>query len=150
MSHISNNYFHVSQISVSGGHALADVGHPVGAVDQHGGHVVLELGIPVHDSSERGCRQREQVAVRVGPHADGTPSTRRPQAGFAEVAAVTERGHYLLATGHQYLDDALVHEVHLRGCGTFAHNRVTCNSKKINHRHFVFSTLNGTGEETTC
>jgi len=139
----------VSQISVSGGHALADVGHPVGAVDQHRGHVVLELGIPVHDPSKRGCRQREQVAVRVGPHADGTPSTGRPQAGLAEVAAVAERGHYLFAIGHQHLDDAFVHEVHFRGCGTFAHDRITCNRKKRNHRHFVFCTLNATGEETT-
>lgn len=47
----------MSQLSVSGDHALVDVGHPVGAVDQHGGHVVLELGIPVHDPGKRGCRQ---------------------------------------------------------------------------------------------
>lgn len=78
----------MSQLRVSGDHALAYVGHPVGAVDQHGGHVVLELRVPVHDLGKRGCRQREQVAVRVGPHADGTSGPRRPQARLAEVAAV--------------------------------------------------------------
>jgi len=77
----------MSQLSVSGDHALTNVSHPVGAVDQHGGHVVLELGIPVHNPGKRGRRQREQVAVRVGPHADGAPGPRCPQARLAEVAA---------------------------------------------------------------
>lgn len=127
----------MSQFSVSGHHALAYVGHPVGTVDQHRGHVVLELGVPVHDHGKRGRRQREQVAVRVGPHADGTPGPRCPQARLAKVAAIAQRGHHLLATGHQHLNDALVHEVHLCGCSPFTHDRVTYRNKTDAKTSFI-------------
>lgn len=76
------------QFSVSGCQTLTDGRHAVGTVDQHGRHVILELGIAVRDPDERVRGQREQVAVRVGPDADGTPRARRPQARLAEVTAV--------------------------------------------------------------
>lgn len=119
---------------------MADVGHPVGAVDQYRGHVVLELGIPVHDPGELGRRQREQIAVRLGPDADGTPGAGRPQARLAEVASLAQRGHHLLATGHQHLDDALVDEIHFRGGRTLAHDRVPW---KKNDRKPILGTFEG-------